>query len=335
MESKIIDFTIVIQTCHLLQSILICDLEKFRLFWDILSYVVVWHCMRLIPCLLDCALLQCMSMTISSLSPCSTVAQSNPAECGTQTRQCRAWSQQNCRHWLYSKQPSNKQQPDTYVEGNICCSPQHHIIHLRFRAVFLSNLKTWAILDEPYDDIHMFNASRKKQQRSFGLFRTNKKGSWNLLERSWDVWKGVTMTVVDSCYFDEHVAFSDVAFGIPRYESIFIGYTVSCTLFHLFAVKNGQFSLLRKSVLEYEVERWYLDCITLCLPEKFSKRDNRNESLISLICWPLEPVETLILGNNVVNFNVATNSILPSSNHQSLAWNLPSCSTKKNGAWWM
>ena len=37
----------------------------------------------------------------------------------------------------------------------------------------------------------------------------------------------------------------------------------------------------------------------------------------------------MILGNNVVNFNVATNSILPSSNHQSLAWNLPSCSTKK------
>ena len=145
MKSKIIDFTIVIQTCHLLQSILICDWEKFRLFWDILSYVVVWHCMRLIPCLLDCALLQCMSMPISSLSPCSTVAQSNPAECGTQTRQCRAWSQQNCRHWLYSKQPSNKQQPDTSVEGNICCSPQHHIIHLRFRAVFLSNLKTWAI----------------------------------------------------------------------------------------------------------------------------------------------------------------------------------------------
>ena len=38
-------------------------------------------------------------------------------------------------------------------------------------------------------------------------------------------------------------------------KSFFIGYTVSCTLFHLFAVKNGQFSLLRKSVLEYEVER--------------------------------------------------------------------------------
>lgn len=163
-------------------------------------------------------------MPISSLSHCSTVAQSNPAECGTQTRQCRAWSQQNCRHWLYSKQPSNKQQPDTFIEGKMCCSPQHHIIryiifHLRFRAVFLSNLKTWAIWMSHMTPFTCSMQVAKNNKEVLAFSGPIKKAA----EPCWSgvgMYVGVTMTVVYGCYFDEHVTFSDVAFGIPRMTKV-------------------------------------------------------------------------------------------------------------------